>query len=77
MITDIKYGSRGSYGAVISEIINQADLLQCNFIFEGRASNLEAHSLAKYSLSLGPGRHVWYGQPHDPRCIPQHVVFDE
>lgn len=77
VISDINKGCRGSTGAVISEIKILANSFQCNFIFESRASNMEAHSLAKSSLSLGPGRHVWFGQPPDPRCIPQFVVFDE
>ena len=77
VISNINKGCRGSTGAVISKIRILANSFHCNFIFESRASNMEAHSLAKSSLSLGPGRHVWFGQPPDPRCIPQFVVFDE
>lgn len=77
MIDDINNGSRGNYGAIISEIRLQAVLFQCNFTFEGRAFNSDAHNLAKFSFSLGQGRHVWLGQPHDLNCIPQTVFFDE
>ena len=77
VISNINEGCRGSTGAVISEIQILANSFRCNFIFESRASNMEAHSLAKSSLSLGPGRHVWFGQPHDPNRIPPYVAFDE
>ena len=76
-VADILCGGRGKSGSIIQEINLRETLFQCNFSFEGRAANVEAHKLAKYSLSLGPGRHLWLGQPHDPRCIPPIVVFDE
>lgn len=77
VIADIQKGSRGTYGAIINEIKLRADMFNCNFIFEGRAKNVEAHGLARFSLSLGLGPHVWFGHSHDPRCIPQTVAFDE
>lgn len=46
----------------------------CDFIFEGRALNWEAHSLAKFASSLDVGRHVWLGAPHDPLIIPVNLV---
>lgn len=72
-VRDINNGSRGSYKAIINEINLQATLFTCTFTFESRSINVEAHSLAKFSLR----RHVWFGQPHDPICIPQTVVYDE
>lgn len=48
----------------------------CIFVFEGRASNREARSLAQFSLNLAQGRHVWLGQLHDEICIPLIVEFD-
>ena len=39
---------------------------------QSRRANIEAHKLAKHSLSLG----LWFGQPHDLACILQSVVFD-
>ncbi|XP_073357724.1 uncharacterized protein [Aegilops tauschii subsp. strangulata] len=77
VVSAIHNDSMGAYGAIIKEIRVQQSSLHCNFCFEGRLNNLEAHRLAKHSLSLGLGRHVWLGQPHDLNCIPLHVVFDE
>ena len=61
VIDDINKGSRGNYRAIISDIRLQATLFQCNFTLKGRASNTDAHSLAKFSLSK-LRRHVWLGQ---------------
>ena len=33
--------------------------------------------LARYALNLAPGRHVWFGQPHDVSIIPLSVEFDQ
>jgi hypothetical protein len=76
VVSDIARGNRGRYGAIIEEINLTSALLYCNFVFESRAANYEAHSLAKFSLRRGPGRHVWYGQPHDPNRIPLSVDFE-
>ena len=77
VISDINKNARGRYGAIISEIRLQAEQFQCLFTFERREVNVEAHSLAKFSLSLDPGRHFWFGQSHDLNCIPHIVDFDE
>ena len=76
VIGDIARDSQGPYGAIIREIKLRSSPLLCNFTFKSRAVNLEAHKLAKFSLCLPPGRHVWLGQPHDQRCIPHIVEFD-
>ena len=73
----INKGSLGTYGAIINEIRLHLDPSCCNFVSKGRATNVEAHSLAKHSLTLGLGRHIWFGQPHDLNFIPHHIVFDE
>ena len=39
--------------------------------------NGDAHSLAKFSISLAQGCHVWLDHPHNPLCIPQTVAFEE
>ena len=67
VIGDIARDSQGPYGAIIREIKLRSSPLLCNFTFKSRAVNLEAHKLAKFSLCLPPGRHVWLGQPHDQR----------
>ena len=77
VVSDISRRTRGQYGAIISEINLKVSLFQCSFTFESRAVNYEAHRLAKFCLSQGPGRHVWLGTPHDPRCIPLLVEFHE
>ena len=76
-IADINQGTRGGNGSIVHEISLRASLFHCNFTFERRAINVDAHRLAKYSLTLGQGRHIWLGQPHDPNCIPHLVAFDE
>ena len=75
VVADINSGSRGKYGAIVAEINLRSTLFQCSFSFESRV-NYEAHSLAKYSIRRGPGRHVWLGDPHDRSCIPLSVDFE-
>jgi hypothetical protein len=76
VVDDIWSGDQGHNGSIITEINLRALNLNCNFLFEGRAVNGEAHSLAKHSLTLSPGRHMWLANPHDPNVIPIHVAFD-
>uniref|UniRef100_A0A8R7U541 RNase H type-1 domain-containing protein n=1 Tax=Triticum urartu TaxID=4572 RepID=A0A8R7U541_TRIUA len=75
VVEDINRGNQGRYGSVITEIRLRLLNFDCNFIFEGRATNGEAHSLAKHSLSLGLGRHTWLLSSHDPNCIPLHMDY--
>ena len=70
-------GSNGHHGAIIHEIKSRSAPFFCNFMFESRSVNVEAHRLAKFARNLAPGRHVWLGQPHDPVCIPPSVEFDQ
>lgn len=78
VVDDIQKGKGGTYMSVIKEIFIRSSLFNsCNFIFEGRASNLDAHKLAKDSLALDRGRHLWLIHPHDPLCIPLNVQLDE
>ena len=51
-------------------------MFTCNFVFESRDSNSEAHSIAKFACSLGQGRHLWLGQPHDLRCISLSLAYE-
>ena len=54
--------AEGRHSVIVKEIVTRAnELVACDITFEGRASNWEAHSLAKFSLSRDPGRHVWFG----------------
>lgn len=70
VVEEIENGSDGKYGMIIKEIVTRArDLTSCKFVFEGRAMNVDAHNLAKFSSSLEEGRHMWLGIPHDPFVI--------
>lgn len=75
--TDNEKGTQGSFGQIIKEIKLRSENFNCTLRYEGRASNFEAHSLGKYSLSLARGRHVWMVQPHDIFCIPNYVTFEQ
>ena len=77
VIQDINTGTRGGYASIISEINHRATTFHCMFTFESRSVNYEAHNLAKFALSRGLGRHVWFGQSYDQRRIPLRVDFDE
>jgi hypothetical protein len=57
-------------GVIIREIkARAADFELCEFVFEGRAMNGDAHNLAKFSSSLDQGRHLLLGAPHEPFII--------
>uniref|UniRef100_A0A452XPQ8 RNase H type-1 domain-containing protein n=1 Tax=Aegilops tauschii subsp. strangulata TaxID=200361 RepID=A0A452XPQ8_AEGTS len=77
VVSDNSVSHMGRNAAIIQEIRSRASSFVCNFMFEGRAANRDVHKLAKYSLSLGPGRHIWLGQPQATTCIPRVVDFDE
>jgi hypothetical protein len=54
VVSDISDGSSGRYGSIVEEIKARSRILEkCSFVFEGRASNSEAHNLARYSVNLG------------------------
>ena len=74
VVNAIHNESLGAFGAIIKEIRLQQVSFRCNFVFEGRANNVEAHRLAKHSLSLGPGRHVWLGHPGNLQSVPVNIV---
>ena len=77
VVEDINKNARGTYGTIIHEIRKRAESFKSNILYEGRHSSNDVPSLAKYSLRLAQGHHVWLLHPHDPACIPQTVVFDE
>ena len=70
VVQDISSNSRGPYGMVITEIKSKIISFNCQIVIEGRRTNGDAHSLAKFSLSLAKGRHLWLINPHNPLCIP-------
>jgi hypothetical protein len=74
VMSNIKDGTSGKHGHIIWEIkIMASEFQDCSFIFGGRASNLEAHSLAKHALSLSAGHHLWLLQP-PTNCIPLNII---
>ena len=51
---------------------------ECRFVLEGRASNFEAHNLAKHMISYGVGRHFWLGTPYSITVhVPANIMFDQ
>jgi hypothetical protein len=64
------------YETVISEIKSRsASFSKCKIVFEGKASNFEAHNLARHSLSFGVARHLWLGTPYSIN-IPVNIIVD-
>ena len=60
IVDGIIKGVGGRHIIVVKEIINRrSHFASCDFPFEGRASNQEAHNLVKFSASLPQGRHLW------------------
>jgi len=77
-ISDIGEEAGGLHSLITSEIVATKSLFEvCNFIFEGRNYNPDAHYLAKFATSLNQGRHLWIEDPHDPTCIPRVLVMNE
>lgn len=75
VVKDINQGIGGSYAAVVKEInATSEQFQQCTFIFEGRGTNLEAHSLAKHVFGMDLGRHVWLLNPPNLSCMPMNIV---
>lgn len=64
VIQSIEGGTRG-INAMIIEDIRQLKLGSDGFLFrhEQREANFDAHNIAKNSLVLDPGRHVWFLEP--------------
>jgi hypothetical protein len=75
VVNEIKLGRGGMYESIVKEIRNTSEQFQqCTFIFEGRGTNLEAHSLAKHTFGLDLGRHLWLINPPDLNCIPMNIL---
>jgi ribonuclease HI len=75
MIRSIEGAGRGSYGHLVQELnARRNDLQMVQFVHEGRSSN-GAHCLARSSLYLDIGRHVWFNSP--PKGVGNHVNIVE
>lgn len=66
---------RGSYSNIVREIKTTTTQFEsCSFIFEGRFTNIEAHSLAKHAFDLDLGQHLWLLNPLDIHCILINII---
>ena len=64
VIKDIHENMSGLHSSIIKEIsLTSHQFSRCSFIYEGRKTNLKAHSLAKLTLGLSEGRHLGLLQP--------------
>ena len=65
----------GSYGPIILEIKRRMEsFARVDFVHEGRQSNFDAHQLAKSSVSLDFGRHLWLISPPFGVC---NIIGDQ
>jgi hypothetical protein len=56
----------GAYGHVVQEINTRVHEFQkVQFVHERRTANIDGYCLARSSLFLSVGRHVWFGDPPD------------
>ena len=61
----------GCYSVVIEEVkADTSRFDEASFRHENRASNSEAHRLARFAVSGSVGRQVWLIQPPEGLCIP-------
>ena len=58
----------GRYGPIVREINVRRSFMRAEFVHEGRKSNVDAHLLARSSVNLSIGRHVWFLEPPDGVC---------
>jgi hypothetical protein len=66
----------GRYSTVIREIKEAAkSFAEATFRHENRASNSEAHRLARFAASAKVGRQVWMIGPPDGLCILDNVLI--
>ena len=64
----------GPYGHIVREIkASVGDFQEVLFAHEGRRSNVDAHHLARSSLYLELGRHVWFFDPPEGVCRQQNT----
>jgi len=69
VIRSIREGSKGTYGHVVHEIRARShEFSFVDFIHKGRQSNVDSHNLARSSIYVDYGRHVWLIYPHDGVC---------
>jgi hypothetical protein len=74
VINDLKDDYVGSYSMITDEIKNWAeDFPRIIFRHEKRASNHEAHRVARSFVSVNLGRQVWLLEPPAELCMPLFI----
>jgi ribonuclease HI len=74
-ISSIRGEGMGSYGHIVQEIKARVMEFQTvQFVHEGRKSNVDAHVLARSSIYLELGRHVWFIDPPQDVCKQQTII---
>lgn len=64
VVKAIEQGSRGENAMLIGEIRRMmAEPGEVVFRHESRYANVDAHNIARNSLNLSPGRHLWLSEP--------------
>jgi hypothetical protein len=75
VVQGLEEKNMGLFGSVLLEIRERAQQrVNTTFIHERRASNGEAHRLARFASSLPVGRYTWLVEPLEGLNIP--VIFD-
>ena len=70
VVKNIRGDSKGIYGHIVQEIKARAgSFASSEFVHEGRASNEDAHKLARSSVYCDLGRQVWFLSPPEGICI--------
>jgi hypothetical protein len=64
VVSDTADGTGGQYVAIVQEIKRTINSRKSSSYLKARKSNMEAHNLAHYALSLEPGRHLWLLDPY-------------
>jgi hypothetical protein len=74
-IRSIDGEGRGPYSHIVRELkARKTDFQVVQFVHEGRSSNIDAHWLARSSIYLEVGRHVWFQTPPKGVCNIQNIV---
>jgi hypothetical protein len=75
VVEDIQKGNSGRNESIVKEIgVMAKEFDSCSFIFEERASNMEAYGLAKHALSLDVGRYLWLIHTPLEHAIPVNII---
>jgi ribonuclease HI len=75
VVNNLKNKYAGNYSLIIDEVKATARSMSVvQFRHENRASNTEAHRLARSVVSFSSGRRVWFVQPPEGLCIVSSIL---